>query len=156
MNDNQKLVEILKNRQESVTTAESFTGGMLSSQIIDIAGASDVLDRAFVVYSDQAKHEILGVRKETLRDYTAVSQETCMEMLSCLRKKVDADLCLATTGYAGPGGEDQGHCFIGVLYGDEMEIYDHHFNGSRNEVRRQGCKVALAKAVELLKKENYG
>jgi nicotinamide-nucleotide amidase len=87
-----------------VATAESCTGGLVAGALTEIAGSSDVVDRGFVTYSNAAKQQMLGVPADTLRDYGAVSAETAEVMARGALGKGGADLVVAITGIAGPGG----------------------------------------------------
>ena len=87
-----------------VVTAESCTGGMVAAALTDIAGSSDVFERGFVTYSNEAKQELLGVSGQTLLVHGAVSEETAREMASGALENSRADLAVSVTGIAGPGG----------------------------------------------------
>lgn len=87
-----------------IATAESCTGGMVAAALTDVAGSSDVFDRGFVTYSNAAKVEMLGVRLETLEAHGAVSEEVACEMARGALAHADANLAVAITGVAGPGG----------------------------------------------------
>ena len=87
-----------------LTTAESCTGGLLSAALTDIAGSSDVFDRGFVTYSNDAKMDMLGVSETILTSYGAVSEETARAMAAGALRASGADLAVAVTGIAGPGG----------------------------------------------------
>ncbi len=141
-----RLVELLQKRKMTITTAESCTGGGISSALVDIPGASDVLRMAFVTYCDEAKAGLLGVREETLRNYTAVSAHTAAEMAIGARERAEADIALASTGIAGPGGTAEfpaGLVFLACACGKNVTVKEYHFAGSRNEVRRQAVEKAL-------------
>lgn len=125
------LLDLLKERGEKVATAESITGGMIASSIIDIPGASDCLKESYIVYSDEAKENILDVSHETLEKHTAVSEETAREMLKGLYKKTEADLCIITTGYA-----HLGKVYLGIKYHDDIKILNLSFSPDRNKVRK--------------------
>ncbi len=150
------LVEELNHRKELVSCGESLTGGLLASTIINVAGASSVLERSFVTYSDRAKMDELFVREESLLKHTAVSKEVCREMLEGIYRRSKADLCLATTGYAGPGGEELGHVFIGVRYHDRAKVFEFHFHGGRNLIRARARNYALDLALMELRGDAYG
>ena len=101
--------EILMRARESgatVTTAESCTGGMVSAALTDVAGSSDIFHRGFVTYSNAAKQEMLGVHAETLSVHGAVSEEVVREMAEGARRAAAADLAVAISGIAGPGGSE--------------------------------------------------
>lgn len=141
-----RLVDALRTRGMTITTAESCTGGGISSALVDIAGASDVLRMAFVTYCDEAKSELLGVREETLRSYTAVSAQTAVEMAIGARERAGADIALASTGIAGPGGTEAfpaGLVFLACACGRNVTVKEYRFAGGRNEVRRQAVEKAL-------------
>jgi nicotinamide-nucleotide amidase len=89
-----------------IATAESCTGGMVAAALTDIAGSSDVFDRGFVTYSNAAKQDMLGVRPETLAAHGAVSPEVAMEMALGAVTHAQAQLAVAITGIAGPGGSE--------------------------------------------------
>ncbi len=87
-----------------VATAESCTGGLVAGALTDIAGSSDVVDRGFVTYSNEAKQQMLGVSGATIAQHGAVSRETAEAMARGALGNADADLVVAVTGIAGPGG----------------------------------------------------
>jgi nicotinamide-nucleotide amidase len=90
----------------TVTAAESCTGGMVAAAITDVAGSSAIFERGFVTYSNRAKQEMLGVLPETLTAYGAVSEEVAQEMAIGARKAAGADIAVAISGIAGPGGSE--------------------------------------------------
>ena len=98
------VLDACRARGLKVATAESCTGGLVAGALTDIAGSSDVLDRGFVTYSNEAKQQMLGVSGETLRVYGAVSRQTAEEMARGAIAHSNADLAVAITGIAGPGG----------------------------------------------------
>jgi nicotinamide-nucleotide amidase len=98
------LLEVCRAAKIKVATAESCTGGLVAAALTEIPGSSDVVDRGFVTYSNAAKEKMLGVSAETLRRFGAVSQETADAMAQGALSRSDADLTVAITGVAGPGG----------------------------------------------------
>jgi nicotinamide-nucleotide amidase len=94
-------------RKLKVATAESCTGGLVAGALTEIAGSSDVVDRGFVTYSNEAKQQMLGVSSETIKNFGAVSRQTAEEMARGALGKANADLVVAITGIAGPGGKDK-------------------------------------------------
>ena len=147
-----QLVDALRKCGWTVTTAESCTGGGISAALVDIPGASDVLKMAFVTYCDEAKEELLGVRKETLAEYTAVSGQTAYEMALGASARAKADLALAATGIAGPGGTEEfpaGLVFLACTGPGRAEVREFHFRGSRNEVRKQAIEQALRMGLKM-------
>ena len=110
-----KIAKILINKNLTVATTESCTGGLLSSKFTDVSGSSAFVHLNFVTYSNEAKHKILGVSKDTLDKYGAVSKECSFEMARGLHTVTKADICISTTGIAGPtGGSDEKP--VGLMY----------------------------------------
>ncbi len=93
-----------RKRGLKIATAESCTGGLIAAALTEIAGSSDVVDRGFVTYSDEAKIAMLGVMEQTLGTFGAVSKETAIEMANGALTHSRADITVAVTGVAGPGG----------------------------------------------------
>ena len=104
MNLEERLVKMLLDRNEKVSTAESCTGGMVSSHLINYPGISSVFMEGCVTYSNEAKMKSLGVKKETLDKFGAVSEETAREMAEGIAKRHNTNIGLSTTGIAGPEG----------------------------------------------------
>lgn len=98
------LLDLCRARALRLATAESCTGGLVAGALTEIAGSSDVFDRGFVTYSNAAKQQMLGVPADILRDHGAVSAETAEAMARGALAKSGADLVVAITGVAGPGG----------------------------------------------------
>ena len=98
------VLDACRARKLKIATAESCTGGLVAGALTDIAGSSDVVDRGFVTYSNEAKQQMLGVSEETLKKFGAVSRETAEAMARGALGKANADLVVAITGIAGPGG----------------------------------------------------
>lgn len=146
MKTEEYLVENLKRRGMTMTTVESCTGGMIAAMLTSVPGSSEVFQRGFVTYCDQAKHEMVGVRRETLEQYTAVSRQTAREMAEGGTREAKADCCLSVTGYAGPdsgSGEPVGLVYIGCCFNGTTEVEEHRFLGDRNAVRTQAAERAL-------------
>ena len=142
-----EIIRVLRERGETVTTVESLTAGMISSRLADIPGCSDVMERAYVTYCDQAKHEMVKVKKKTLRKWTAVSRQCAKQMAKGGAAQAGASACVSATGYAGPpsGPKDRtaGLVFLGCHYQGETITEEHHYTGQRNEVRAKAMNDAL-------------
>ena len=140
-------VKLLKKNGMTVTTAESCTGGMVASRLVDIPGVSEVFREGFITYSDKAKRKNLNVSKGTLKKYGAVSKQTAREMAIGAAFAADADVAVAITGIAGPDGgtEDKpvGLVFIGCYMQDRVIVEEHRFSGDRKEIRTQSADSAL-------------
>lgn len=140
------LINILKDRNEKVSTAESITGGLIASSIIDIPGASDVIEESYITYSNDVKVKILNVSRETIKEYTVVSREVLLEMLNGLYQKTKSNLCLATTGYA-----HTGEVYIGILYNEKPYVRHLQLNGDRNMVRQRVENQIIDTAILILR-----
>jgi len=131
--------ELLRARDETVSFAESCTGGLLAARLVGVPGASNVLEESHVTYSDAAKHRVLGVKRETLEKYTAVSAQCAREMAEGARRVSGADWAVSTTGYAGPdGGADGtpvGTVYIAVAGPSGTRVEECHFRGQREFIR---------------------
>lgn len=154
----QTVVELLKAQKMTVSTVESCTGGLVSAFLTDVPGASEVFRQGFVTYSDRAKRKMVGVKKATLKKYTAVSAQTAKEMAKGGASAAGSDACVSVTGYAGPDGGENGDpvglVYIGCCVHDHVYVEEYHFSGDRSSVRKQ----AVIHALTLLRKsilENY-
>ena len=159
MNIDKELIELArevieKNREagRKIATAESCTGGLVAAALTEIAGASDVFDRSFVTYSNEAKIEMLGVSEDIVATLGAVSEATAWAMAQGALNRSGADVTVAVSGIAGPGGGTEKKPVGTVVFAralrDEakapMVADTHHFGDlGRAEIRRQAALVAL-------------
>lgn len=132
------LIDLLRKKNETLASAESITGGLIASSIIDIPGASDVIHESYITYSNETKNKLLNVSYETIEKYDVVSRQVLKEMLDGLYEKIKANLCIATTGYA-----HLGHVFVGILYNGKYLLKEFQFNGDRNRVRLRAKNRAI-------------
>lgn len=148
------LVKLLQEKQMTITTAESCTGGLIAGTIVNVAGASDVLNEGYVTYSNEAKQRLVQVKAETLKKYGAVSEETAREMALGVAQAANSDVALSATGIAGPGGGTEekpvGLVYIGCCVGTEVRVKECRFSGNRLENRTETVKTALRMAIEML------
>ena len=137
---------LLRNGQRLVT-AESCTGGWVAQCLTAIAGSSSWFDRSFVSYSNDAKQEMLGVKRETLATHGAVSEATAAAMASGALRHSRADWSLAITGVAGPSGGSPDKPIGTVCFGwagpEQLDTETHRFHGSREQVRALSVSHAL-------------
>ena len=145
----------LKRNRWTVATAESCTGGWVATAITSVAGSSAWFDRGFVTYSNAAKSEMLRVAQETLQSYGAVSEPTAREMVEGALSASHADVALAITGIAGPGGglpdRPVGTVWFAFAFASTRIITRcQHFSGDRLAVRYQAVAYALENMVTLL------
>lgn len=140
------LSEFLKSNGIFLATAESCTGGMLASSLVDVEGASSFFYEGLVTYSNVAKMERLGVRRSTLEKFGAVSEETAMEMANGLLGDV-AKLAIAITGIAGPTGgtleKPVGLVYIAIATENSCEVKKNIFEGNRRNIRTTAKNAAL-------------
>ena len=141
------VVNALRAAGKTVACAESLTGGMLASRLVDVPGASSVLGEAYVTYSNEAKMRLLGVSKDTLRQFGAVSAQCAREMAEGARLAAGADFALSTTGIAGPDGgtpeKPVGLVYVGVASTSGCEAQELHLRGERDWIRELTCVNAL-------------
>lgn len=141
------VAKLLIENKYTVSTAESCTGGMIASTLINYPGISEVFMEGAVTYSNEAKHKRLGVKNETLEKYGAVSEETAREMAIGIAKEANTDVSIVTTGIAGPGGGTEekpvGLVYIGVYVKGKVKVEKHIFKGNRSKVRNQATITAL-------------
>jgi nicotinamide-nucleotide amidase len=149
------LLDLCKAKKLMVATAESCTGGLVVGALTDIAGSSAVVDRGFVTYTNEAKHQMLGVPTETLNKFGAVSRATAEAMVRGALGHADADLAVAVTGIAGPGGgsADKPVGLVHFAAGSRSGVLNHRERRfgdiGRAEVRRLSVLEALAMLTEL-------
>ncbi|WP_439138768.1 CinA family protein [Roseicyclus sp.] len=143
-----EVLEALRHRGWRVATAESCTGGLIAGALTEVAGASDVFDRGFVTYSNDAKIDMLGVAPATLAAHGAVSEKTAAEMAEGALERSGAQIALSVTGIAGPGGSDhkpEGRVCFGLAHGGTVLTETREFGAlGRSEVRAAAVQHGLA------------
>lgn len=140
------LINLLKERNEKVSTCESITGGLIASSIIDISGASEVIEESYITYSDKIKEKILNVSRETLDKYSAVSVECANEMVEGLYKITKSSLCIGSTGYA-----HKGEVILAIKYKNQKVIKKFQFSADRNKARLFAKNRALDLAIIIMR-----
>lgn len=144
---------LLRMNNRTLAVGESLTGGEICSRLTSIAGISANFYEGIVCYNRASKVERLGVPKSVLADYGAVSRETAYAMVKGLCKR-PVDIALATTGLAGPTGDEGkpvGLVYIAVGGGEFITVFERRFSGSRNEIRTATSNVALFYLIRYLK-----
>lgn len=131
--------EMLLNKKVTIATAESCTGGMLAARLINYPGISEVLMEGAVTYSNEAKVKRLGVKKETLDRFGAVSKETAKEMAEGIARTAGTDIGISVTGIAGPGGGTEekpvGLVYVGLCIKGKTTVRKYNFQGNREKIR---------------------
>ena len=152
----EEVVKLLMEKGYTITCAESCTGGLLCASLVNVSGASEVLNRSVVTYANEAKMELLGVKEETLKEFGAVSEQTAYEMAVGAANFAKADVALSVTGIAGPGGgtpeKPVGLVYMGCFVNGKVTVRRHVFAGDRLQVRTSSVKNALELAKECILK----
>ncbi len=148
----QHVVGLLKRKKMTVATAESCTGGLVASTLVNVAGASEVFNEGYITYSNESKQKILGVKKKTLKKEGAVSEACAAEMAKGAAKTAGARAAISVTGIAGPdGGTEEkpvGLVYIGCCIDGKVWVESYHMNGDRQKVR----EISVKKALDMLRR----
>lgn len=141
------VVDLLKEKNMTLSLAESCTGGAVAARIVNVPGASEALMCGFVTYTNRAKRKCLGVKKSILKNEGAVSAKCAKEMAKGGAKAAETDVCLSVTGLAGPGGGTEetpvGTVFMGCCCAGKTTTREFHFTGNRSRIRGQAVAQAL-------------
>lgn len=149
----QKLVKLLSDKGWHICCAESCTGGMLSSAIVNVDGASSVIDMGFVTYANEAKVMLIGVDPDTIAQYGVVSEAVAGQMAKGAAAKAKAEVGVGISGIAGPGGgtptKPVGTVCFGFYIDGKVYTETMHFGDiGRLEVRKSSCKHAINTLIE--------
>jgi nicotinamide-nucleotide amidase len=140
----------------TIGTVESATGGRIGDKITNVPGSSDYYKGSIISYSNEAKTDIVGVKKQTLKKHGAVSSQTAIEMAKGGRKLLKVDICISDTGIAGPTGATPGKpvglFYLGLSTKDNSVAKEHHFHGNREENKQKAAEMALTLLKEYLQK----
>ncbi|MDR1128504.1 MAG: nicotinamide-nucleotide amidohydrolase family protein [Treponema sp.] len=153
----EKLIRIASEKGLRVVLAESCTAGLASNLLAEVSGASKVLWGSYVTYTLEAKRAMIGLEREVLEKYGAVSRETALAMAEGALKMSSADIAASVTGLAGPEGDGSdkpvGTVFIAGLSraGGPVEAREYHFTGSRNSIRLEAAGELIALLLGLTK-----
>jgi len=146
------VVKLLVEKGLTITTAESLTGGLIGSTLVNVSGVSSIYKEGFITYSDEAKIKLLGVSEDTISKHTAVSRETAEEMAEGGAKAAGADVCVAVTGIAGPDGgtpeKPVGRVYVACAYNGKTVVEEYNFSGNRQKVRDN----TVVKALDLVRR----
>ena len=146
-----KIINLLRRRKLKIAFAESCTGGMLSSTITSISGASKVFKLGLITYSNQSKNTILKVPEKIIKKFGAVSAQCCLAMVNNLKKISKSDVAISITGIAGPKGGTRskpvGLVFIGIKKANKVNIYKCFF---KNKGRTYVQKATVRKSLDLI------
>lgn len=152
--NNKSIVKKLIKKKFSISVTESCTGGLIASKIISIPNSSKIFKLGLIAYSNQSKEKVLGVKKKTLTKFGAVSPQVCKEMVEKLYKISKSDICVSTTGIAGPSGGTKlkpvGLVYIGLKFNKKSKIFK--FNFIKNLPRNKIQQLTVNKVFALLNK----
>ena len=155
----EELGKYLIENKLTIATAESCTGGLLSSKLTDVSGSSEYVKLNFVTYANEAKHKILGVSWDILNNFGAVSEECAEAMANGLYEATDCDIALCTTGIAGPTGGTKekpvGLVYISMRYKGIVTVKEVKLSPTlpRIEMKEQFAKQALKLALDILTRD---
>lgn len=151
------IYKLLKKYQYKMTTAESATGGMIASTLINVPGISEFFEEGYVTYSNEAKIKMIGVSAETIERFGVVSSETAAEMAVSAARTAACEAAVSVTGVAGPaGGTDEcpvGLVYIGCHLKDRTVTERHIFDGDRMTVRQSATRAALLLMKKVLEQD---
>lgn len=149
-----QIIQKLSSQKQTISFAESCTGGRVAAAFTSIPGVSRILNESCVTYSNEIKHLWLGVDTKVLNEYGAVSPQCVSQMLEGIRKFTNADYAIAISGIAGPTGgttfKPVGTVYIGLQTPQFKEVYHCNFSGSREAVQEQSTYYAIKKLGEIL------
>jgi len=155
----QALLILCQSKGLKITTAESCTGGLLAAALTEVPGSSDVFERGFVTYSNEAKQMLLGVSPQTIESHGAVSRECAQAMAAGALSRAPVDLAVSVTGIAGPGGEVVGKP-VGLVHfgaasrgGQRLDETRKYGDIGRSQVRHASVAQALAMLHTMAQKE---
>ena len=148
-----KIINKLIKKKLSISVAESCTGGLVSYTLAKQSGVSKIFRSGIICYSNKSKIKNLSVSKKSLSDYGAVSSEVAEEMINGLYSKEKTEICISTTGVAGPNGGSKYKpvvlVYIGIKFKKKKFIYKKNFKGNRLEVQRKTNRFIFDKINNL-------
>lgn len=143
----ERVGHLLRGQNKTIALAESCTGGLVGHLLTQVPGSSDYLRGGVIAYSNDAKEQILGVKRQTLDQFGAVSEETAIEMAQGARKLFSADYSIAVTGIAGPSSDDTekpvGLTWLAVGSENATQTESHHWLGDRGKNKTLSAEAAL-------------
>ncbi len=150
----EEVGKLLRSRKETLSVAESCTGGKVGDKITDVPGSSDYFLGGIISYSNQAKIDLLGVSAEILRSKGAVSEEVALQMAHGVRRNLKSTYGIGITGTAGPTGGSKskpiGLVYLAVVSADDQTIERHVFKGSRTDIKESAANRALVMLKEFI------
>ena len=153
-NNIEKIIKKLASKKQTISFAESCTGGRVATEFTSVAGASTVFNGSVVTYSNEIKHKWLNVDNKLLEKFGAVSTQCVSSMLKGIKNLSNSDYAIAISGIAGPdGGSEEkpvGTVYIGIITPNDEEIFHCLFNGDRRSIQEQSTEFAIEKIAKFL------
>lgn len=150
-----ELIDLLKEKEYKICCAESCTGGMLSSTLVGVEGASSVIDMGFVTYANDAKVKLLGVSQQSIDEYGVVSESVAGQMAQGACQVSGAQVGVGISGIAGPGGsgkKPEGMVCFGFCVNDKVITHTQYFGAiGRQNVRKSSVEYSINKLIELIR-----
>ena len=150
----EQVVNLLREKKLKITCAESCTGGLISGRLVNVSGISDYYEAGIVTYANEAKEKFLKVPGDMLKEYGAVSRQVAEAMARGAISFAGADVSIAVTGIAGPGGgtpeKPVGLVYMACCVRDEVTVRKHNFTGDRQDVREFTVQEALRLVIQCL------
>ena len=146
---NKKVIKKLIRKKITISIVESCTGGLIASEITSVPNSSNIFNLGLVTYSNQSKEKLLKIKKQNLKKYGAVSAQICKDMVENLFKISKTDLCISTTGIAGPSGGSKfkpvGLVYVGIKFKKNCKIYMYNFNKKleRNKIQKKTVNIVF-------------
>ena len=150
----EKLIDLLRKKQLTICSCESFTGGLFAVNLTNTPGASDVFKGGIIAYVNESKVALVDVSPATIGTHGAISAETVEAMAKNTRLKFDCDICVSFSGNAGPAlqeGKKAGETFMCIDFRDKVRVYHDQFHGDRSDVRYKAVDAAVLRIEEMIR-----
>lgn len=154
----QELVELLLKLNLSISSSESFTGGLFASTITSIPGVSSVFKGSIIAYQNNIKENVLHIDKDIILKNGVISKTIALQMARNTQELFDSDICVSFTGNAGPNKLESkpiGLWFLGIMYKNVSYVYEFNSKGSREKIRKFAVRKASQIIVNIIRKHSY-
>jgi PncC family amidohydrolase len=149
-----RLANTLFELNKTISSCESFTGGLFASSLTSISGISSVYKGSVVSYSNEVKIDVLGINHNLIQEFGAISEQVAIEMALSTKRLLNTDICISFTGNAGPNpmeGKEVGLCYIAVAVLEQVHVFKIKFKGTRNQLRRSAVNYGSKQILEILR-----
>lgn len=149
-----RLANTLLELNKTISSCESFTGGLFASSLTSIPGISSVYKGSVVSYSNEVKINVLGINHNLIQEFGAISEQVAIEMALSTKRLLNTDICISFTGNAGPNpmeGKEVGLCYIAVVVLEQVHVFKIKFKGTRNQLRRSAVNYGSKQILEILR-----